>query len=183
MSTTTASFSWTTEPSTAGVTGYIVKYQLYTDTIWTEISTSGQTISVSGLALSRIYSFQVDTLSAAGNNLGPISQAINITDPAPLFSPTSVAISLSFNNLSVDMDMYTTTIALATSPGSIIATHMLAPADTVTDTFTGLSALTNYVITITPAANQFYKQFSYNVTTLLNSVCPAPLQVSATLTA
>lgn len=179
--TTTSYFSWDTQ-STAGITGYVVSYRLINDVIWTQFNTSGTTTAISGLAVDRIYSLQVETLSASGNFQSAISQAINITDPLPVFSPTSVAIALSFNNLSVDMDSYVTTIALSSSPNSIIATHMLEPVAVVTDTFTGLNALTSYVITITPAANQFYKQFSYTVTTLLNTICPAPLMVTASLT-
>jgi len=179
--TTTAHFGWSTD-STAGITGYMIMYKLVNDPAWVQYQTSGTTADISSLAINRIYDFQIETLTASNNYLGPVSQGINITDPGPAFSPTSVSIALSFANLSVDIDMYTTTIALSSSPASIIATHMLSPADTVTDTFTGLSALTNYLITITPAANQFYKQFSYTVTTLLNSLCPAPLNVSATLT-
>jgi len=180
--TTTASFSWTTEPSTVGVTGYVVNYQLASDIIWTQISTALQTVSIPGLLVNRIYSFQIETLLASGNTMGPLSQACNITDPFPTFSPISNAISLSFNNLSVDIDSYATTIALASNPSVILQTHALSPANIVTDTFAGLIALTNYVITITPAADQFFKQFSYTIATTSTTQCPTPLSVAATLT-
>lgn len=182
--TTTATFSWTTA-STAGVTGYLVSYRLLTDTIVTQISTGTTSVSIPGLQVNRIYWFTVETLTATTNWLSSPSQAINITDPNPLFSPVANSISFSFNNLSVDMDSYVTTIALASNPSAILQTHQLTPSGfpaIVTDSFTGLNALTNYIITVTPAANQFFKQFTYNVTTQVVNQCPAPLNVLATLT-
>jgi len=179
--TTTLYFNWTTD-STAGINYYVVSYRLLDDPTWIQFQTSGTSTAIPGLAINRIYAYQVETVAVTGNFQSAIANAINITDPGSTFSPTSVAIALSFANLSVDIDMYTTTIALASSPGTIIATHLLEPAATVTDTFNGLTALTNYVITVTPSANQFFKTFSYTVTTLLNTICPAPLLVSASIT-
>lgn len=178
--TTTLYFSWSTQ-SVSGITGYIVSYRLINSPTWTQFSTSGTTAAISGLAINRIYSYNVETIAVSGNFQSANSSAINITDPTPFFSPVSNSISFSFNNLSVDMDSYVTTIALAATPSIIIATHMLSPSGIITDTFTNLSALTQYVITITPAANQFYKTFSYPVTTTLLTTCPAPLNAIASL--
>lgn len=179
--TTTAHFDWTVS-NTTGNTSYTIKYRLTGTSVWTAQSTSGITASISGLAINRIYDFQVENVNNLTNPLSAISTGINITDPGPAFSPVNTSISYSFSNLSIDIDSYTTTIAQFSTPGTILATHLLEPADTVTDTFTGLSPLTKYLITITPTANQFYKQFSYAVITALTGICPIPLNPVATLT-
>jgi len=180
MATTTAHFPWVAE-NTVGTTGYKVRYRLTNTSVWTEETTSGTTIALSGLLINRIYDFEVENVNNTDNPVSAMSQGMNITDPGPLFSPVATSVSYSFANLSSDIDQYSTTIALFTSPGTIIATHILTPASTVTDTFTGLTASTKYTITITPAANQFYKQFTYTVTTLSTSTCPQPLNPTATL--
>lgn len=178
--TTTATFAWTVSNPTGNVS-YTIKYRLTGTSIWNVQSTSGTTASISGLAINRIYDFQVENVNNLTNPLSAISTGINITDPGPAFSPINTSISYSFGNLSVDIDSYTTTIALFSTPGTIISTHLLEPSGTINDTFTGLLPLTKYLINITPTANQFYKQFSYAITTALTGTCPIPVNPRATL--
>lgn len=178
--TTTLYNSWTVE-NTTGVTGYKVNYRLSGTTLFTQIGTSGTTIAIPGLQVNRLYDLQVTTINNLNNPVSALSQAINITDPGPVFSPVNVAVSYIFSNLSSDMTSYTATIATTEDPGAILATHVLSPTSTITDTFTGLTALTDYVITLTPAAGIFYKAFTYSITTTASANCPAPQNVNAIL--
>lgn len=178
--TTTAHFNWSVE-NPSGNVSYTIKYRYTGTSIWTQYSTSGTTAAISGLTVNRIYDFAIVNVNNDDNPQSAISQGINITDPGPAISPINTAVSYSFSNLSVDMTSYSTTIALQSSPGNIIATHTLSPATVVTDTFSGLTALTSYILTITPVAGIFYKTFSYIFTTEEFANCPAPLSVNATL--
>ncbi len=180
MSTTTAHFSWVTD-NTSGNVSYTVKYRLTGTSLYTQFSTSGTTAAISGLYVNRIYDFQVINVNNDTNPASPLSQGINITDPNPVFSPVNTSIAYTFPNLSIDMDTYTSTIATVAAPGVVIATHVLPAVDTITDTFTGLSPLTSYLVTITPAANEFYKTFTYTVTTEAVATCPSPTNTSATI--
>lgn len=178
--TTTAHFSWTVENNQGNIR-YVIKYRLSGTTIWTQYNTSGTTADVSGLAINRVYDFQITNVNNNDNPSSAISQGINITDPNPVISPVNTSVSYTFGNLSVDMSSYTTTVALQSNPGAIIATHILSPTSTVTDTFMGLSALTGYLLTITPASGPFYKTFTYLFTTTAVAACPAPHSVTAVL--
>lgn len=178
--TTTAHWSWTTENPTGNVS-YTIRYRLSGTSVWTQYSTSGTTAAVSGLAINRVYDFQITNVNNNDNPSSAISQGINITDPNPVISPVNTSVGYTFGNLSMDMDSYTSTVALQSNPGAIIDTHILSPSDTVTDTFTGLSALTGYLMTITPASGPFYKTFTYLFTTTASAACPAPHSVTAVL--
>lgn len=179
--TTTSHFSWTTD-NTVGTTGYTVRYRLTGSMIWFEYNTSGTTAAIPGLAIDRIYDFQVVNINNNGNPASAISQGINITDPGPIFSPTNSAIGYSFSNLSVDITEYIATIALSSTPTVVISTHVLPITDNITDTFTGLNNLTQYQVSIQPVAGPFYNTFTYLVTTTELSTCPIPLTVVSLLT-
>ena len=178
--TTTAHFSWEVE-NTTGTLSYKVNYRLSGTTAFTQFSTSGTTAAIPGLAINRLYDFQVINVNNLDNPASAISQAINITDPEPVISPTNVSVSYTFSNLSDDMTGYTATIAPQSNPGDILATHELSVSGTITDTFTGLSALNGYIITLTPTAGIFYKSYTYLFFTTASANCPAPQNVNATL--
>lgn len=181
--TTTAHFSWTVE-NLIGHVSYTVKRRLSGTSIWTQYSTSGTTAVIAGLAINMLYDFQVVNVNNDDNPASLISQAINITDPNPTVSPTNVTVGYQFNNLSTDITSYTGEIALAANPTVILATHVLSPGtypNVVSDTFTGLTASTNYILSILPSAGSFYNTFTYPFTTTSHAACPAPTVVSATL--
>jgi hypothetical protein len=180
--TTTASFSFTCD-NTVGTSAFKIRYRLSGTSVWTQktVSPSGTTVSLPGLSINTLYDFQVVNINGSDNPASAVSQSINITDPEPEFYPTNIQIGVEFANLSEDIDTYTITIARLSTPGTIIETAVVTPADPTTYTLTGLTAATQYVITITPAANQFTKTFSYFVTTEALATCPAPNNVTATL--
>lgn len=181
--TTTATIPWTCD-NTAGTTNFKVRYRLSGTTVWSAVtvSSSGSTLDISGLLIDRLYDFQVTNINNDTNPASGVTQSINITDPYPQLYPTNVSIGVEFENLSEDIDSYTLTIAPYSSPGTILHTEIVSPADTMEYEFTGLTPSTEYVITITPAANQFYTTFSYTDTTTAFANCPAPNTVTATLT-
>jgi len=179
--TTTAHFSWTVD-NTTGTVGYKVKYRLAGTTPWTSYDTSGTTTSVAGLATNSIYDFQVINVNNNDNPPSLVTQAINITDPLPLFSITDNSISYSFIHPTSYITSYTTTIALATDPGNILYTLHPGLAPTITGTFSGLSAATDYVIGINVTADQFNTLFTYPTTTgPVGNKCAVPLNVNGVL--
>jgi hypothetical protein len=180
--TTTASFPWTCD-NTTGTTAFKIRYRLSGTSVWTQktVAPSGTTVSISGLDINRLYDFQIVNVNGAENPASVVFQGISFTDPEPEFYPTNIQIGVEFANLSEDIDTYTLTIAKLSTPGTIIETRVLTPADPNTYTLEGLTPATQYVITITPAANQFTKTFSYFVTTEALATCPAPNNVTATL--
>ncbi len=160
MSTTTTAHDTFSVEDLTGHLYYTIRYRLSGTTIWTQYNTSGNTFAISGLAINMIYDFQVVNVNGADNPASAISQGINITDPNPTINPTNVSVGYQFHNLSTDMTSYTSTIALTSSPGLIIATHVLSPGtwpDIVSDTFTS------------------------TFTTTTGSACAAPTAVSASL--
>jgi len=178
--TTTANASWTCD-NTTGTTGFKFRYRLSGETVWNAVTVTGTTVAVSDLEINRLYDFQIVNINGAENPACAVYQDINITDPNPAIYPTNTSLGIEFDNLSADIDSYTATIAEYSSPGTILHTEIITPASTMDYTFTGLNPLTEYVITITPAANQFYKTYSYNATTLAYATCVGPLTVTATL--
>jgi hypothetical protein len=170
----------------AGSTNLKVKYRLEGESIWTSylIASSGTTTTSFVGDNNRIYDIQVQNLNSSDNPLSLISQAIGFTDPAPAITPTNTGVGYSFSNLSVDIDTYSVSITTSAAPGTIIATHVL-PAGTfpgtVSDTFTGLQALTTYRMVITPVANQFSESFIHLFTTAAVAECPAVINVVATI--
>lgn len=180
--TTTASFAFTCD-NTVGTTAFKIRYRLSGTPVWTQktVAPSGTTVSIPELVINRLYDFQVINVKPPDNPASAVSQSISLTDPGPVFYPTNIQIGVEFDNLSEDIDTYTLTIAKLDSPGTILETRVLSPADPVTYTIVDLTPATQYVITLTPAANQFTKTFSYFVTTEALAQCPAPTNVTATL--
>lgn len=162
-----------------------VKYRLSGSSTWTtyNIASSGTTTSFQGTN-NLLYDVQVTNVNNNDNPSSAILQGIGISDPTPLLSPTNVTLGYSFANLSGDMDTYTCSIAEFTTPGQIITTHILPAGSypgTITDIFIGLQALTEYILSITPAANQFFKTFTYTFTTAEIATCAAPTAAIAIL--
>ena len=178
--TTTPHFSWTVE-NPSGNLYYKVAYRVSGTTPFIQFNTSGMTAAIPGLLPNILYDFQVTNVNNLTNPVSPLVQSANITDPMPTISPVNNAITLSWTNLSADITGYTTTIALTSNPTVILATHNPSIAGTITDTFTGLSSLTSYRITITPAIGSISTTFSYTASTTATSLCPAPINVTVTL--
>lgn len=179
-STSTVYFPITLENS-SGHSYYNIQYRLSGTSLWTQYSTSGSTAVIPGLQSNILYDFQVINVNNTTNPASAVVQSASITNPNPLISPINTSISLSWTNLSTDITGYVTTIALALTPTIIIATHTPSLASTVVDTFTGLTALTDYLITIQPSIGSITSVFSYYVTTTAQANCPQPLLVTATL--
>lgn len=180
MSTTSGSFTIANKTGTLYIK---IKYRLSGDSTWTSynIPTSGTTYSFSGTN-NRLYDIQVVNVNGSDNPASAIGQTIGFSDPSPTISPTNVSVGYTFDNLSSDIDTYTVVIATFDSPGVPLETHILPATDPVTDTFTGLTPLTKYYMTITPAANQFSETFTYTFTTEEVASCAQPASVTATLT-
>ncbi len=127
---------------------------------------------------------QAVNINGSDNPASVIIQAIGFSDPLPLFSPTNTTVGISFNNLSVDIDSYTLVISLYSSPGTPITTNVIYPStypEIMVSSFAGLTPLTRYQVTISPAANQFSDTFTYTFITEELAMCAAPSNTIATL--
>ena len=178
--TTTASFPVTLS-NTTGHEYYTINYRVSGTTEWASYNTSGTTISVPGLQTNILYDFQVTNVNGTTNPASAIVSSANITDPDVTISPTNTSLALSWPVQSADITGYTTTIALFSNPTVILATHNPAIAPTITDTFTGLSSFTQYVITIISAIGTITHSLIITGTTVQTATCPNPSQVYAIL--
>lgn len=178
--TTTAHFSFTVN-NTTGNQYYKISYRISGTAPFNQFNTSGTTIAIAGLQPNRLYDFQVTNVNNVTNPSSAIVQSAIITAPVLIISPINNAVSFSWPNLSADITGYTTTIALTANPTIIIATHNPGIALTITDTFTGLSSLTAYTITVTPGIGSITTPFIYNIITTSTALCPVPINVTSTL--
>jgi len=177
----TFNVSWTIDNS-VGSTGVRVRYRIKGTSIWSSfIADPSATTATFQADDNRIYDVQFQNINNDGNPLSVIVNDIGFSDPTPELSPTNTTLGYSFDNLSEDIDSYTVSVALFSTPGTYIATHYLSPAEPVVDQFTGLTPGTNYYLYITPVADQFAKTFTYIFTTSLTATCPAVQDVVATL--
>jgi hypothetical protein len=179
-------------PDTTGSVGFKVKYRHLGDSMWNAYMipvppTSGTTAVIGPLDNYRIYEFQIQNINNNDNPLTPVTQDLGwYLGPQPVtISPTSSAVGYSFNNLSVDVDNYNVQLTTVADPGTILGTHIIPAGvfpNVLTDTFTGLIALTAYRLVITPVANQFSQPFVYTFTTSAAGECPNVPSVTASLT-
>ena len=181
MSVTTTPTFPVTLSNTTGHLYYTVQYRVSGTSEWTSYNTSGTTESISGLAPNILYDFQVINVNGTTNPASAIVSSANITDPDVTIDPTNTTLALSWPVQSADITGYTTTIAVASNPTVILATHNPAVAPTVTDTFTGLYPFTQYVITITTAIGTITHVSTFYGTTTTRSTCANPSQVHAIL--
>lgn len=178
--TTTVSFPITLS-NTTGHEYFTVQYRVSGTSVWTNFNTSGSTASIPGLQTNILYDFQAINVNGTTNPASAIVSSANITDPVVTISTTNNSLSLSWPVQSSDITGYTTTIALFSNPTVILATHNPAVAPTVTDTFSGLSPFTQYVITVITAIGTIGHIYTTTGTTTATSTCPNPSQVQATL--
>lgn len=168
--------------NTAGQVATKVKYRIKGTSLWTSflVDPSGTTATFSANN-NRVYDVQYQNINNNDNPLSTIVNDIGFSDPTPTISPTNTTAGYSFVNLSEDIDSYTGAIALFSAPNIILQSHTLAPAEPVSDEFTGLIPLTEYYLYITPAADQFSKTFTYTFTTSAIATCAAPTNIIAIL--
>ena len=140
MATTTTATIPITLVNTTGHEYYTTQYRVSGTSEWIQANTSGSTLVFSALMPNILYDFQVININGGTNPASAIVQSANITDPVVTTSPTNNSISLSWPVQSSDITGYTTTIAVASNPTIILATHNPAILPTVTDTFSGLFA-------------------------------------------
>jgi hypothetical protein len=181
MSVTTTASAPITLVNSTGHLYYTIQYRVSGTSEWTDYNTSGSTISVPGLQTNILYDFQVINVNNTTNPASAIVQSANITDPVVTISATNTTLVLSWPVQSADITAYTTTIAVSSNPSVILATHNPAVAPTVTDTFTGLSSFTAYIVTIVSFIGTISHTFTVTGTTASTATCPNPIQVSATL--
>ena len=173
--------------NTTGSTNFRVKYRLAGDSVWTSYlisPSSGTTTTTPQLLDNRIYQFQVQNINNTDNPISTTVQSIGITDVAILISPTSSTVGYSFPNLSQDITTYTVTLSETINPGVILGTHIIPAGvypNTITDSFTGLTNVTEYTLTITIAAGVFTQVFTHIFTTTSTTACAAPTDVVATI--
>ena len=170
-----------------GTTNLKVRYRESGTQIWQSLAllpSSGVTSVTIPTQNNILYDVQEQNINGADNPYGLISQTIGFSDPNPILYPTNITLGYTFGNLSQDISTYVCTIALQSSPSTILSSHILKPTtypQQISDTFTGLLPVTAYVLTITPTANQFTGTFTYNFTTEAIATCPDVSNLTVTL--
>jgi len=172
--------SWTT-PNLTGHVDYKVLYRSTGSSLWTSFLTSGTTATLT-LNENILYDIEIQNINNFDNAICPIAQAIKFTDPFPIISATNSSVAYSFTDLSSFITSYTVTIALESTPGTILQTQILVPAPTNIGTFTGLLPTTRYILTITPVAAEISRAFSYTAVTSEFATCGTPTSPVAYLT-
>lgn len=174
--------NWTTG---GGAASQDVQYKLATDSVWiTHTSVAGNVISapINGLQDNLIYDFRVITNCSGGSPAPSMStQQINIISPAVTTTVTDSTVSYSFTNVGGSTTGYT--VHLLDSAGtSVLQTQSPSISATVSGTFTGLTASTQYRVRVTTVAGVFNKQgVAVIATTDVTPVCNIPTGVTAVL--
>jgi len=170
----TFGLSWTTENTTGNVS-YKVYWREAETSLWTYAITSGTTYSVALQADNTLFDFAIQNINNDDNPTTATFQGIGFTDPNPTFSIANDSIAFSFDKPTDYITAYTATIALFTTPETVIQTISVpSPGDTVSGTFTGLTNSTIYTVSLLVAANEFNETFTYNEATTDASTCYPP---------
>lgn len=165
-----------------------VQYKLNTVSNWTTATSVPPTTtnySISGLNSNVIYNFQIiNNCSLGGPSAGTPINAIQFTCPVVSLTSTNSMIGFSFPNLGGDIDTYLVTLFDSTGINILQTKNVAAPfSNTVSDSFSGLSANTSYQVGITVKAGAYSKVCpSQTMTTTAIPACPSVANFAVTLT-
>lgn len=165
----------------------IVQYKLNTAanyTTATSVNSITTTYSISGLNKNSIYNFQiVNNCSSGGPSPSTAVNAIEFTCPTVNLTSTSSTVTYSFINLGGSIDTYVVTLLDSTGTNVIQTKNVTQPfSNTITDSFSGLSATTGYQVQVTVKAGQFNKNCAaQTITTSAIPACPSISNFTATI--
>lgn len=167
-------------------TGQEVRYKLSTTSTWTTAATVGATTdeyTVTGLLDNTIYDFQIVNLcSFGGPTTGTTFQTVNLTCPTVTTTPTYNSVGFSYTNLGASVTEYRVDLLNAAGTTVLAFKNITATGTTISDSFTGLSATTNYQLRVTVKAGMFSKQCALlPFTTAALPTCSAPSGLSVTV--
>lgn len=142
-------------------TGQQVQYKLSTASTWTTaatVSAGTNTYTATGLWDNTIYDFQIVNLcSLGGPTSGTNFQTINIVCPTVTITPTYNSVSFSFAHPGASITEYRVDL-LDNAGTTVIAFKNITPSGgTVSDSFLGLTAATNYKLKLTVKAGTYSK--------------------------
>jgi hypothetical protein len=151
-----ATINWT--PAGGTSTGQRVEYRVKSVggswTVFSTVSATVNTATITGLADNTVYEFRVVNLCSGGEIASFNVEGINQTCVTPSNAPTSTSTTVSFPHLGGEVSKYNIKLYANTTPLTLITsvdkTGPFTGGSTVSHTFTGLTAATVYVIMITP---------------------------------
>lgn len=167
-------------------TGQQVQYKLSTDSTWTTaatLSASAATYTVNSLLDNTIYDFRVVNLcSFGGPTSGTNFQTINLTCPTVSVTPTYNSVSFSFTNLGASVTEYRADLLNAAGSLVLAFKNITAAGVTISDSFVGLSASTDYQLRITVKAGTFSRVCTASAfTTAALPSCSSPSGLAVTV--
>jgi len=181
-----ATINWT--PAGGISTGQRVEYRIKSVggswTVFTTLSSTVNTATVTGLADNTVYEFRIVNICSGNDVPSPTIEGIKQTCVVPSYSVTGTTATISFPHLGGELSKYTIKIKTASSVliTSVDKTGPFTVGSTISHTFTGLTAGVSYIITVTPFVGIYNLNECFQVDVLtVAPTCSAPTSVTATI--
>lgn len=182
-----ATLNWT--PAGGSSTGQRVEYRVKSVggswTVFSSVSASVNTVTVTGLADNTIYEFRVVNMCSGGDVASFNAEGVNQTCVSQSHSVTATSCTVTFPHLGGEVSKYNIKI-YQTIGGTLISsvdkTGPFTGGSTVTHTFTGLTSGAGYYVQITPYVGTYSLPncSEFDILTTAPS-CAAPSGVTVTL--
>ncbi len=181
-----ATLNWT--PAGGSSTGQRVEYRVKSVggswTVFSTVSSTTNTATVTGLSDNVIYEFRIVNLCSGGDIASMNTEGVKQTCVTPSNSPTGTSTTVSFPHLGGEVSKYnikilTNAMVLITS---VDKTGPFSPGSTVSHTFTGLTPGTTYAIVVSPYVGTYFLDgcATFDFQTIAPT-CSAPTSVTATI--
>lgn len=180
----TAVLTWT--PGGGGGTQNI-EYKLSADTTYTQYASLqpiASSVNISGLSPNVVYMFRITNNCGSGSASAATKTGIEITCPTISTSVTDTTVVASFTPLGGDIDSYVVNLYDSTGVALLQTQTFTGPFDVaITATFTGLTALTSYLVEVQPAAGSVIRTncTRSTATTTATPGCPLPTNLTVTI--
>jgi hypothetical protein len=143
-------------------TGQQVQYKEAIASTWvvaTSLGASANSYTVSGLLDNVIYDFRIVNLCAFGGPApGNVFQIIDIICPTVATTPTHNSVAFNFSHPSgTSLTEYRVDLMNAAGTSVLAFKNIVPVSSSVSDSFTGLSATTNYNLRVTCKAETYTK--------------------------
>lgn len=167
-------------------TGQQVQYKPAAVPTWataTSLPATDTSYLLTGLTDNKIYDIRVVNICAFGGPTpGTASQNIDLTCPTLTITPSHNSVSFSFTDLGADIDSYVVQLMNAAATSVIASKTITATGGTLSDSFTGLSASTNYNLRVTCHADIFSEQCPPTAfATTATPTCNTPVGLTVTI--
>lgn len=181
-----ATINWT--PAGGISTGQRIEYRIKSVggswTVFSSVSATVNTATVTGLTDNTIYEFRIVNICSGSDVPSPTIEGVKQTCVVTSSSVTATTATVSFPHLGGEVSKYTIKIKTNTNVliTSVDKTAPFTLGSTISHTFTGLTAGVSYVITVTPFVGTYNLNecAGFDILTVAPT-CSAPTSVTATI--